>query len=962
MAKKSLLLVDADSKSLRMLEVSLRKSGFSVTTAIHAADARDKLKHSAPDLIITDTKLPGDENGFDLVANLKAQPETANIPIIFLSSENRLEQKVTGLELGVEDYLTKPIYIKEVLTRVRVLLDKREKQTLERRERSSSFSGLLGDMGLVDLMQTVEIGRKTGHLNIETRGQRGQVSFKEGKVTNARSGRLTGERAFYRMLVWNEGMFSMEFGAYDEADVIELSTQGLLMEGMRRVDEWGRLIEQLPPLDHIFEIDFNELVERLAEIPDEINLLLRLFDGRRTMLGVVDETDFGDLEALEIASKLYFEGLIFDVSDREPVAPSQPHKVEAWLSEPAGASDDDGDDDDAQLLIPSNADTLPPMPAPGLSAPAPATPSAAVVAAAPAAAATRGGILAPPSGAASTAPPLVSSTVPSIPPPRTTTAKMAAATVLPPRSDPIEMAVEAPRAPTPRPLPAPATDEPETRAVVSRNAVGATAWSSAKKGQHDDDDDEWEDIVAPDESATPIEGLLSAVSAPPPPPLLPLTSSGVMSAPPPPTLGPVVEPLTLTPTTSAVQTTPAAGPVPETTGAKELARDLGLSDDELALALSAHDDAAFAENTPTALEGDAADEGRGLADSIAAQLDPPSLPPELLTRPEFPDNDALGDTDKGGRRKKPPTPAPHTLAPSTKPVVHDTDPGGPGVALNAANDDGIHDQRTQLDIEPLVVERFGVSKPMAAVLVIIGIAVAFAVVVAVTEKPPEAVAEPDAGAAVAVVVDAGIAVAVIAPIVDAGSAIVAPVVVDAGSALVIAPAIVDAGTAEKPIVDAGQKAVVVVAPIVDAGPKAVVVVAPIVDAGPKAVVVVAPDPLAGYAGHLKAGEAATKRGEFSRSVRSYKAALAIEKDSIEAHLGLGNAYYELDNLAAALFHLERARALSPKDPQVFVHLGAVYQSSGRKGDAISAYERYLDLAPDGKFARDVRGILRGLKN
>ena len=125
MAKKNLLLVDADSKSLRMLEVSLRKSGFSVTTAVNANDARDKVRHAQPDLIITDTKLPGEENGFELVANLKGAAETSSIPIIFLSSENKLELKVTGLELGVEDYLTKPIYIREVLTRVRVLLDKR---------------------------------------------------------------------------------------------------------------------------------------------------------------------------------------------------------------------------------------------------------------------------------------------------------------------------------------------------------------------------------------------------------------------------------------------------------------------------------------------------------------------------------------------------------------------------------------------------------------------------------------------------------------------------------------------------------------------------------------------------------------------------------------------------------------------------------------------------------------------
>jgi tetratricopeptide (TPR) repeat protein len=102
------------------------------------------------------------------------------------------------------------------------------------------------------------------------------------------------------------------------------------------------------------------------------------------------------------------------------------------------------------------------------------------------------------------------------------------------------------------------------------------------------------------------------------------------------------------------------------------------------------------------------------------------------------------------------------------------------------------------------------------------------------------------------------------------------------------------------------------------------------------------------------------RGEHTRSVKAYKAALAINPNGVAAHLGLGNAYYEIDALDAALVHLEKARALAPDDPQAFVLLGAAYQSAGRTRDAVDAYERYLQLAPTGRFARDVRGILKRL--
>jgi hypothetical protein len=102
----------------------------------------------------------------------------------------------------------------------------------------------------------------------------------------------------------------VEFKLVRRNDVIQRTNQALLMEGMRRVDEWGRLLEQLPPLDTVFEVDFEELAERLGEIPDEVNNILKHIDGKNNLMEVVDRCNFGDLEALSVITKLYFEGLI----------------------------------------------------------------------------------------------------------------------------------------------------------------------------------------------------------------------------------------------------------------------------------------------------------------------------------------------------------------------------------------------------------------------------------------------------------------------------------------------------------------------------------------------------------------------------------------------------------------------------------------------------------------------------
>jgi DNA-binding response OmpR family regulator len=311
-AKKQLLLVDADPRSVRVLEVSLKKAGYSVTTAADGADALAKIEYSTPDLILTDTQLPT-VDGYELVRRLKQNQEFSGIPVVFLTSQKSIEDKIRGLELGVEDYLTKPIFVRELTARVNLLLARR---TQERMANSlpggarTRLSGSLADMGMVDIIQTFEVSRKSGEARITSGRHEAIVYFRDGKVVDAELGRLRGEEAIYRALIWSSGSFEVEFKPVDNEGVIPTTTQGLLMEGMRRLDEWGRLLEQLPPLATIFEIDHEQLVERLAEIPDELNGILRIFDGKRTLMDVVDESPFDDLSTLSTVTKLYFEGLL----------------------------------------------------------------------------------------------------------------------------------------------------------------------------------------------------------------------------------------------------------------------------------------------------------------------------------------------------------------------------------------------------------------------------------------------------------------------------------------------------------------------------------------------------------------------------------------------------------------------------------------------------------------------------
>jgi DNA-binding response OmpR family regulator len=317
-AKQKLLLVDADPRSVRVLEVSLKKAGYSVTTAIDGLDALAKIESLTPDLVLSDTRLPK-LDGYTLVRKLKERVEWSAIPIVFLTSQKSIEDKIRGLELGVEDYLTKPIFVRELIARVNLLLARRTQENIAATKATTSgrthFSGSTQDMAVVDLLQTFEVSRKSGVVHLRGGSHEAHIYFRDGKVVDAELGRLRGEEAIYRALIWNEASFEVEFKPIANEDVIGGSTQAILMEGMRRVDEWGRLCEQLPPLSTVFEIDHEQLLERLNEIPDELNGILRLFDAGRSLSDVVDDSPFEDLSTLSTITKLYFEGLLVPRAD-----------------------------------------------------------------------------------------------------------------------------------------------------------------------------------------------------------------------------------------------------------------------------------------------------------------------------------------------------------------------------------------------------------------------------------------------------------------------------------------------------------------------------------------------------------------------------------------------------------------------------------------------------------------------
>jgi two-component system response regulator MprA len=114
-----LLVVDDDPDVRDALERALRHAGYAVTTAVHGADALDRLARSPVDLIVLDVLMPM-VDGFDACRALRQRGDAT--PVLVLTARDAVDDRVTGLEAGADDYLVKPFALRELLARIRALL------------------------------------------------------------------------------------------------------------------------------------------------------------------------------------------------------------------------------------------------------------------------------------------------------------------------------------------------------------------------------------------------------------------------------------------------------------------------------------------------------------------------------------------------------------------------------------------------------------------------------------------------------------------------------------------------------------------------------------------------------------------------------------------------------------------------------------------------------------------------
>lgn len=218
MAKALILVVEDDESTAAMVRSVLDGEHYNVSVARSGMQARSLVEKCRPDLVLLDRNLP-DTDGLELCRELRAKPETQAMPILFLTGKKSLSEKVLGLRMGGDDYLTKPFGPEELVARVEALL---------RRTQATSPGGT----GLVlgDLEMSVE--SRTAALN----GKPLDLTNKEYDLLRTfveRRGRVL-TRSFLLSHIWG----------YDLELSLNTKVVDMMIVGLRRkLGKWGDRIE-----------------------------------------------------------------------------------------------------------------------------------------------------------------------------------------------------------------------------------------------------------------------------------------------------------------------------------------------------------------------------------------------------------------------------------------------------------------------------------------------------------------------------------------------------------------------------------------------------------------------------------------------------------------------------------------------------------------------------------------------
>jgi len=234
------MLVDDNPVILEILQRGLEPLAETVTSFSDPDAALASCLEVPPDLVICDYRMPN-LDGAQFVQKLKVHPEAKAVRVILVAAKSDIEEHLKPLADSVEEFAQKPFYVRELSARAKKVLDRIQWEKMQKEAAQEGvIRGRLSEMNLIDLFQSLEQGQKTCGLAVSSDAEECQMYFQDGQLHHAQLGSLEGDEAVYRVAGWQDGSFQIDFTARSGKKTTTRSTQSLLMEALRLLDEQNK--------------------------------------------------------------------------------------------------------------------------------------------------------------------------------------------------------------------------------------------------------------------------------------------------------------------------------------------------------------------------------------------------------------------------------------------------------------------------------------------------------------------------------------------------------------------------------------------------------------------------------------------------------------------------------------------------------------------------------------------------
>ena len=305
MIRKKILIADNFEHEINELRTSLNAAGFEVRIIDNVDEILPVLQQFKPHLVIIETRIP-ELNLKSLIKQIKNQRDFTFMPIILTGTPRTIDEKVNLFKFDIDEFISKPHEPEETIVRIETLLKEAKLAREKVPVTSGGFNGSLSEMTLVDLLQTLDVGKKTGVIKLRNDGKEGFTFVSDGEVVNATLDMLEPKQALLRMFTWTNGVFSVKMQPHDAEKQIYMTTQELISEGITRQYRWKKLIGDLPSLQSVAQ----KVPANAENLNKDERLVVELVDNQSRLIDIIETSPFDDIKALRILKKLFERSVV----------------------------------------------------------------------------------------------------------------------------------------------------------------------------------------------------------------------------------------------------------------------------------------------------------------------------------------------------------------------------------------------------------------------------------------------------------------------------------------------------------------------------------------------------------------------------------------------------------------------------------------------------------------------------